>query len=256
MRTVSLLGTLLLVAAATTPESLFVDSTAKSGIKFVLRNSTTAEKHLIETMAGGVAVFDFDNDGFPDIYFVNGAEQPSLVKNGVQYYNRLYRNKGDWTFEDVTEKAGVCGHGYNFGVATADFDNDGFADILITSTNGNLLYRIRGDGTFEDVTEKAGVKGSGWSTAAAWLDYDNDGFQDLFAVRYVQWDSAREITCGDPARNLRTYCHPRFYEPLSNQLFHNNGDGTFTDNSEEPASLLIVGKEWASLLQIMITTAG
>ncbi len=231
MRTLCFVGVAVMTLAAA-PFTFFEDRSANSGIDFVLQNARTPEKHQIETMAGGVAVFDYDNDGYPDIYFVNGAAQPSLQKNSPKYYNRLYRNKGNWTFEDVTEKAGVAGKGYNIGVAAGDFDNDGHVDLFVTGVNGNTLFRNRGDGTFEDVTHKAGLESDRWTVSAAWLDYDNDGLLDLFVVNYVKWDPAREPFCGDDLRKNRTYCHPRFYEPLPNRLYHNNGDGTFTDVSE------------------------
>ncbi len=221
----------VLLAPSATPPSPFEDRTAHSGIGFVLRNSATPEKHQIETMAGGVAVFDYDNDGYPDIYFTNGAEQPSLAKSAPQYRNRLYRNRHDWTFEDVTAKAGVSGAGYNIGAAAGDYDNDGFTDLFVTGVNGNTLFHNRGDGTFEDVTRAAGLESHDWSVAAAWLDYDNDGRLDLFVVNYVKWNPAVEPFCGDPARGIRTYCHPRFYDPLPDRLYHNNGDGTFSDVS-------------------------
>ncbi len=221
----------VLTASAGDLAVCFEDRTASSGITFVLRNSPSAEKHQIETMAGGVAVFDYDNDGYPDIYFTNGAEQPSLEKSGPQYRNRLYRNKHDWTFEDVTDKAGVGGSGYNIGVAAGDYDNDGHEDLFVTGVKGNTLFRNRGDGTFEDVTHAAGLESHDWAVAAAWVDYDNDGRLDLFVVNYVRWDPATELFCGDVGRGIRTYCHPRYYEPLSNRLYHNNGDGTFTDVS-------------------------
>lgn len=223
-------------------DSLFEDETALSGLNITLENSPTPQKHQIETMPGGVAVFDYDNDGYPDIYFTNGAEQPSLTKTGPKYYNRLYRNRGDFTFEDVTEKAGVKGNGYNFGVAAGDFDNDGNEDLFVTGVRGNTLFRNRGDGTFEDVTAKAGVGGAGWSIGAAWLDYNNDGFLDLFVVDYVQWDPAKEPFCGDPPHNIRSYCHPRFYGGLSNHLYRNNGNGTFTDVSVSSGIAEYVGK--------------
>jgi enediyne biosynthesis protein E4 len=217
--------------SAAPPPAYFEDRSAHSGILFVLNNAVSAERHQIETMAGGVAVFDYDNDGYPDIYFANGAEQPSLQKTGPRYRNRLYRNKHDWTFEDVTDKAGVGGTGYNIGVATADYDNDGHADLFVTGVNGNTLFHNRGDGTFEDVTRRAGLESHEWAVAAAWVDYDNDGRLDLFVVNYVKWDPASELFCGDAERGIRTYCHPRYYQPLANRLYRNNGDGTFSDVS-------------------------
>jgi hypothetical protein len=215
--------------ASEAPAIRFEDVTSKSGIRFILQNSASPERHQIETMPGGVAILDFDNDGLPDIFFANGAEQPSLKKTSSRFYNRLYRNKGNWTFEDVTEKAGVMGTGYDMGAAAADYDNDGNADLFVFGVNHNTLLHNRGDGTFEDVTRAAGLDSTNWSVSAAWVDFDNDGKLDLFVVSYVAWDPAREPWCG--TGSVRTYCHPRFYKPLRNRLYHNNGNGTFTDVS-------------------------
>jgi enediyne biosynthesis protein E4 len=208
----------------------------------ILKNSATPQRHQIETMPGGVAMFDFDGDGRLDLFFTNGAPQPSLKKDGPAWSNRLYRNLGGWRWEDVTEKTGLGGKGYDMGAAAADFDNDGRADLFITGVNGNTLYRNRGDGTFEDVTSKAGIKPSSWSIAAAWFDYDNDGFLDLFIVNYVKWNPATEPFCGDRQAGYRTYCHPKYYEPLPNSLYRNNGDGTFSDLSEAAGIARHLGK--------------
>jgi enediyne biosynthesis protein E4 len=197
----------------------------------VLRNAATPERHQIETMPGGVAVFDFDGDGRLDLYFTNGAPQPSLKKEGAAWSNRLYRNLGGWQWEDVTEKAGVGGTGYDMGVAAGDFDNDGHVDLFVTGVRGNTLYRNRGDGTFENVTKTAGIAEAEWSIAAAWVDYDNDGLLDLFIVNYVKWDPATEPFCGDRQAGYRTYCHPRYYLPLANSLYRNAGGGKFLNVS-------------------------
>lgn len=201
----------------------------ETGISFRLNNSQTAEKHQIETMPGGVAVFDFDNDGRLDVFFANGAPQPSLKKSGPEWHNRLYRNLGNWKFEDVTEKAGLAGEGYAMGTATGDYDNDGFVDLLVTSVGFSRLYRNKGDGTFEDVTRKAGIPATAWPISAGWFDMDNDGDLDLFIVNYCRWNPATEPFCGDARVGYRTYCHPKYYEGLPNTLLRNNGDGTFTD---------------------------
>src|SRR5215469_12380426 len=184
--------------AATVPDPIaFEDIAARAGVQFVLRNSATPEKHQIETMVAGVAIFDYNNDGKPDLYFVNGALQPTLEKAGPEFYNRLYRNNGDGTFTDVTLQAGVQGEGFATGVAIGDYDNDGFEDIFIAGVNRNILYHNRRDGTFEDVTRKAGLEAKGasvkpWSIAAGWFDYDNDGYLDLFVVNYVKWNPEKE----------------------------------------------------------------
>jgi hypothetical protein len=182
-------------------------------------------------MTGGVAVLDYDRDGLPDLYFVNGARQPQLEKVDLSFWNRLFRNKGKFVFEDVTERAGVRGAGFSMGAAAADYDNDGFPDLFVAGVHRNILYRNRGDGTFEDVTRRAGIRDAPWSIAAGFFDYDNDGRLDLFVVNYVKWDPSKEPFCGDPYGSYRTYCHPKQYEGLPNQLYHNNGDGTFADVS-------------------------
>ncbi len=212
-----------------------------------LRNAATPEKHQIETMAGGVAVFDFDNDGRLDLFFVNGAPQPSLRKSDPAWWNRLYRNLGGWKFEDVTEKSGLAGHGYGFGVAAGDYDNDGFTDLFVTGVKQHSLYRNRGDGTFEDVTAKAGIAQPEWSIGAGWFDFDKDGDLDLFIVNYVVWEPEKEIFCGDQKAGYRAYCHPKYYVSLPNTLYRNNGDGTFTDVSKNSGVGALPGKGMAVL---------
>ncbi len=224
----------------------FEPASAASGLGFVLRNDATPEKHQVETMPGGVGVIDFDNDGFDDVYFVNGATVPGLVKKDSTYWNRLYRNNGDGTFHDVTEKSGVAGEGYGMAVAAGDYDNDGFADLFVAGVNRNILYRNNGDGTFSDVTRKAGVTGDApkklWSISAGWFDYNNDGRLDLFVVNYCKWDPLTEPYCGLAKPGYRTYCHPKFYAGLPNTLYRNNGDGTFTDVSTESGIAAHIGK--------------
>jgi hypothetical protein len=202
-----------------------------AGVRFVHENHPTARKHLIETMPGGVAIFDYDNDGKPDIYFTNGAAIPSLEKSAPKYHNRLYRNLGDWKFEDVTDKAGVAGSGYSIGAAVGDYDSDGNADLFVAGVFRNFLFRNKGDGTFEEVAGKAGIDSKVWSVAGGWFDYDKDGKLDLFVVNYVKWDPKMDQYCGDKAKGIRVYCHPRFFEGLPNTLYRNKGDGTFEDVS-------------------------
>jgi hypothetical protein len=224
----------------------FEEIARKAGLDFTLRNAAQGQYRQVELMPGGVAALDYNNDGCMDIYFTNGADLTSLRKTGVEYRNRLFRNNCNSTFTDVTEEAGVAGEGYSMGVAVADFDNDGFADIFVTGVNRNILYRNRGNGTFEDVTRKARVggidpkKGKLWSVSAGWFDYDNDGLLDLFVSNYVQWDPLKEQPCGPPGHRL--YCHPDNYGGTPNQLFHNNGDGTFTDVSQSSGIAEHVGK--------------
>src|SRR5438876_342604 len=225
----------------------FEDITPRSGIDFVTDSSPTPNKNQPETMISGVGLIDYDNDGYPDIFLINGAAIPSLKKDSPKYYNRLFHNNHDGTFTDVTEKVGLAGDGYDMGVAIGDFDNDGWQDIYVASVTKNHLYRNNGDGTFSDVTDKAGVgtptyKGRKmWSAAAGWLDYNNDGKLDLFVSNYCRWEVNKDPVCLSGGR-LRAYCHPKFYEPLPSTLYRNNGDGTFTDVSDETGISKKLGK--------------
>jgi hypothetical protein len=217
----------------------FEDITSRLGINFQYQASHTSRKYLPETMGAGVALFDYDNDGRLDIFLVNGAPLSDPTpkgtipqKTGPPYWNRLYHQKQDGTFEDVTEKAGLQGAGYGMGVAVGDYDNDGFEDLYVTAYGGNRLYHNNGNGTFTDVTAKAGVGGSGWSTSAAWVDLDNDGFLDLVVLRYLEWDFD-EIWCGEHKEGYRAYCHPDFFKPVAPLVYHNNGNGTFTEVAQK-----------------------
>jgi Tfp pilus assembly protein PilF len=199
-----------------------------------VRNYATGNKHLVETMMGGLAALDFDNDGHLDLYVTNGAPIPSLEKSGPEDANRLFRNLGNGAFEDVTTTAGVAGRGYAMAAAAGDYDADGNLDLFVAGVRENILYRNLGNGTFEEVTSSAGVAGDGqWSVAAAWLDYDRDGRLDLFVARYVEWAPGMDPHCGDTRPGHRTYCHPRLYKPLHNLLYRNEGEGRFRDVSAE-----------------------
>jgi hypothetical protein len=231
--------------AQTTPDVTFKDITAQSKMNFTQENSATSSKYLIETMGGGVAVFDYDNDGRLDIFFTNGALIADPMPDGTmpdksdkKFWNRLYHQNADGTFTDVTERAGLTGMPqgyYSMGVAVGDYDNDGFEDLYVTGYGGNILYHNNGNGTFTDVTEKAGVRAGGWSASAGFFDYDNDGKLDLFVTRYINWSFKTNRYCGERRPGLRAYCHPENYDGLTNILYHNNGDGTFTDVSEKAA---------------------
>jgi hypothetical protein len=210
------------------------------GLDFIQRNSPTSQKYLMETMCGGVALFDYNNDGLLDIFFVNGGHLDDPVKLPARfarrdpvYWNRLYRQNKDGSFTDVTERAGLhreSDTNYGMGVATGDYDNDGFTDLYVTNYGRNTLYHNNGDGTFIDVTDKAGVAAGGWSVSAGFFDYDNDGKLDLFVTRYLEYDLAHPVVCGSA---FRTYCPPTSFPMTSNILYHNNGDGTFRDVSKE-----------------------
>ncbi len=211
---------------------------AYQSIDFRLDSCETPERHAPETMAGGVAVFDYNNDGYLDIFFANGADIRTLKKTSPIYSNRLFENDGKGNFKDVTAKAGLKGEGFSNGVAIGDYDNDGFRDIFVGGVHGNHLYHNNGDGTFTDVTDKAGLNkpdpefGPLWSVGGAWLDVNNDGLLDLFIVNYMAWDVFTERRC-EVSQGVYDYCHPLLYKPTPNQLFLNNGDGTFRDISAE-----------------------
>lgn len=197
-----------------------------------------AAPHAPASMAGGVAVFDYNKDGRPDIFFTNGANIATLKKDSPKYANRLFRNDGHGQFTDVTEKAGVAGTGYDNGVAVGDYDNDGYPDLFVAGVHGRTLYHNNGDGTFTDVTAKAGLNrvldpehGPLWAITGVWVDVNNDGLLDLFICHYLQWDYKTEPLCG--FGDAYDYCSPKYYKGQPNQLFLNQGDGTFKDVSAE-----------------------
>src|SRR5271169_4731116 len=208
------------------------------GLDFTLQNSPTAQKYLIETMPGGVALLDYNNDGLLDIFLVNGGRIDSPMhgrdnfdRHEPAYWNRLYRQNKDGSFTDVTQQAGLADAGdtnYGMGVAVGDYDNDGYPDLYVTSYGKNILYHNNGDGTFTDVTAKAGVAAGGWSVSAGFFDYDNDGRLDLFVTRYLDWSVEKSKTCGS---ERATYCPPGTFPAITNVLYHNRGDGTFEDVS-------------------------
>jgi hypothetical protein len=208
-------------------------------LPFHLESSPTPARNVPETMAGGVAVFDYNGDGRPDIFFTNGADIATLKKSSPKYSNRLLRNDGNGVFTDVTAQAGLQGTGFDIGAAVGDYDNDGFPDLFVAGVHRNTLYHNNGDGTFTDVTKKAGLDKSNdpeygplWSEAAVWVDVNNDGLLDLFIVNYLQWTYSEKPMCGEE-NGIADYCHPRFYKGQPDQLFINQGDGTFKDVSKE-----------------------
>jgi hypothetical protein len=214
-----------------------------SGITWRHVNGRSSEYYLPETTGAGCAFLDYDNDGWMDIYLVNSGRCDFLTPN-PPLSNALYRNNRDGTFTDVTEKTGVAGGGYGMGAAVGDYNGDGWPDLYVTQYGRSILYRNNKDGTFTDVTEKAGVAAPGWASSAVWLDYDNDGKLDLFVCRFVDFDKSKNQFCGDQRTGERFYCVPTAYQPARSWLFHNNGDGTFTDVSRESGIANVLGKAW------------
>jgi hypothetical protein len=218
-------------ARAQTPALFEEVPGSASGISWIHENAMSADRYLPETMGPGVAFFDFDNDGWADIFLVNSGQAPFYTPK-TPLRNALYRNNRDGTFTDVTEKAGVGGGAeFGMGCAIADYDNDGYQDILVTAYGKCTLYHNNGNGTFTDVTAKAGVASPGWTTSAVWFDYDNDGRLDLFLCSFVQFSLTDNVFCGDNKIGKRFYCIPRVFKPTPSLLYHNNGDGTFTEVS-------------------------
>ncbi len=225
----------------------FEEVTAKaSGITWVHNNAHSPERYLPETVGAGCAFFDYDNDGWMDIYLVNSGPSDFYTPT-APLKNALYHNNHDGTFNDVTDQAGVPGGSFGMGVASADYDGDGWQDLYITSYGRNILYRNNGNGTFSDVTDKAGVAAPGWSTCAVWFDYDNDGKLDLFVSSFVHYDKSQNILCTDENMNRRYYCVPRVFKPTPSHLFHNNGNSTFSDVSRESGIADFPGKSFGAV---------
>ncbi|HEX6804128.1 MAG TPA: CRTAC1 family protein [Terriglobales bacterium] len=214
-----------------------------SGITWKHTSGKSPEHYLPETTGAGCAFFDYDNDGWMDIYFVNSGKCDFFDPN-PPLRNALYHNNRDGTFTDVTLKAGVAGGGYGQGVAVGDYNGDGFPDLYVTQYGRSILYHNNGDGTFTDVTEKAGVAAPGWSSSAVWFDYDNDGKLDLFVCQFVEFSKAKNKDCRTGEDAKRGYCIPHVYRPMASWLFHNNGDGTFTDVSKSSGIAAHLGKAW------------
>ena len=228
--------------AASAPGPLFVEQLPSStGIEWKHENAMSPNRYLPETMGPGCAFLDFDNDGWMDIYMVNSGPSdfwtpPKPIRNV------LYKNNRDGTFTDVTEKAGVSGGTFGMGVAVGDYDNDGWPDIFVTSYGKCILYKNNHDGTFTDVTDKAGLATPGWTTSAVWFDYDNDGKLDLFACSFVDYSSSHKFECGDNKLHRHYYCIPRIFKGTASFLYHNNGDGTFTEVSKGTDIAKAIGK--------------
>jgi hypothetical protein len=251
LRATLILLILLLAPAALLVPGLIGETAAPirfelKGIPFQLEHGEVTARHVPATMAGGVAVFDYNRDGRPDIFFTNGANLATLNKDEPKYQNHLFRNDGNGVFTDVTKQAGLAGHGFDVGVAVGDYDNDGYPDLFVAGVHHNTLYHNNGDGTFTDVSEKAGLNkpdaqfGPMWAIGGVWVDVNNDGLLDLFVVNYLQWDYASEPLC--EYQGAPDYCSPRSYKGLPNQLYLNKGNGVFEDVSDSWGIRAHVGK--------------
>src|SRR3981189_439350 len=224
------------------PRPLFVEiSPSLSGITWVHENAISPSRFLPEALGPGCAFLDFDNDGWMDIFLVNSGPS-DFWKPSSPVRNALYKNNRDGTFTDVTEKAGVTGGSFGMGVAVGDYDNDGWSDIFVTAYGKSILYKNNHDGTFTEVTEKAALAAPGWTTSAVWFDYDNDGRLDLFVCSFVDYSGVRKLECGNNKIGKNYYCVPRVFKPTASFLYHNNGDGTFTEVSKGTAVANALGK--------------
>src|SRR6266480_1143379 len=224
------------------PQPLFVEvPPSASGIEWVHENARSPSRYLPEAVGPGCAFLDYDNDGWMDIFLVNSGPSDFWTPS-KPVRNALYKNNRDGTFTDVTEKAGVSGAYFGMGVAVGDYDNDGWPDIFVTAYGKCILYKNNHDGTFKDVTEKAGVATPGWTTSAVWFDYDNDGRLDLFVCSFVDYSGVRKLECGNNQIGRNYYCVPRVFKPTASFLYHNNGDGTFSELSKGTAIAKALGK--------------
>jgi hypothetical protein len=217
-----------------------------SGISWVHNNAHSPERFLPETVGAGCAFLDFDNDGWMDIFLVNSGAS-DFYSPTTSLKNALYRNNHDGSFTDVTEKAGLAGGRFGMGVAVADYDGDGWQDLYVTNYGPNVLYRNNGNGIFTEVTDKAGVATQGWSTCAVWFDYDNDGKLDLFVSSFVDFDKSQHLLCVDKTMTQNYYCIPRIFKARPSYLFHNNGNGSFTDVSKESGIAASPGKSFGAV---------
>ena len=234
-------------SAETSAPPLFAEVPAsQSGIMWSHTAGLSPEMYLPETVGAGCAFFDYDNDGWMDIYLVNSGPC-DFYSPAKPLQNALYRNNRDGTFTDVTVAAGVAGNAYGMGVAVGDYDGDGLPDLYVTQYPRSILYHNNGDGTFTDVTLKAGVSAPGWATSAVWFDYDNDGKLDLFVCRFADFSKTKNVYCGGQGPGERYYCKPNVFKPMPSWLFHNNGDGTFTDVSRESGIARSAGKAWGAV---------
>ena len=223
----------------------FVNVVPRSKINYISNNSLGERKYFPQPMCGGVAVFDYDNDGKMDIFFTNGAQFPEMKKTNPSFYNCLLKQRTDGSFEDVTAKAGLLGEklGFNFGVAVGDYDNDGYEDLFLCAAGRNTLYHNNGDGTFTDVTESSGIgskPADTLSVAAAWFDYDNDGLLDLIVSNYTFWTPQTDLRCSMDSKDY--YCDPRRYKSVPPRLYHNLGNCKFEDVTEKSGLAKAPGK--------------
>lgn len=227
---------------AAVPERLLVDVTDSAGLDFVHDRGSTPRKYLPEIMGSGGSVIDYDGDGLFDLYWVQSGPVPGTEAAGPRPGNRLYRNLGDGTFVDVTERTGTGDSGYGMGSVAADYDGDGDTDLYVVNFGSDVLLRNEGDGTFTDATREAGIESPLWGSSASFLDGDRDGDLDLFVTNYVDFDIGKHVDCGRPSKGVVSYCSPDVYEAAPDVYFRNEGDGTFTEATVESGLIESTGK--------------